>query len=189
MALKVDVDDSQLAKKIAKMTGAQLAPVFQTVGNAIVNRIRLCFKLSVSPWGEPWAPLKFRAPRRTNNGKRLSATGRAQVKANAAGAPGKPLVNTGRLRSSIVAKADAKGVTIGTNVKGAATHQFGATIVPKTAKRLVFPGPNGALIFAKKVTIPARPFLPIRGGQVVLPFTWAAAVVEQLKLALKKGAK
>jgi phage gpG-like protein len=39
-------------------------------------------------------------------------------------------------------------------------HQYGATIVPKTAQRLAFTL-NGKKVFAKKVTIPARPSVGI----------------------------
>ena len=43
---------------------------------------------------------------------------------------------------------------------GAMAHQFGATIVPVNVKVLVW-GPEGARVHAKKVVIPARPYLGI----------------------------
>lgn len=189
--ITVNVDDSKLEQKLQALEKANLAPVFNAVGDTILNKIRLCFKLSRDPWGTPWAPLKFRAPRRTNDGKRLSKTGRLQVAANKAGKPGQPLMNTRQLRDSIVMKADATGVTIGSNLKPKApVHQFGRTIVPKTAKRLVFPGPTGALIFAKKVVIPARPFLPLTAtGETFMPQTWNEAIVDAIKVAMTKKGK
>ncbi|WP_175404830.1 phage virion morphogenesis protein, partial [Endozoicomonas atrinae] len=54
------------------------------------------------------------------------------------------------------------------NVKYAAVHNFGATIRPKKAKILAFPGKNGQTVFAKKVVIPARPFLAIEQRQINL---------------------
>lgn len=49
-------------------------------------------------------------------------------------------------------------VRISTNLPYARIQNKGGTIVPKTKKTLVFHGADGAAIFAKKVTIPARPF-------------------------------
>ena len=50
-------------------------------------------------------------------------------------------------------------VAMGSNKKYAATHQFGASFGrPKKAKALAIPTIAG-VIFAKKVTLPARPFL------------------------------
>ena len=157
---------------------ADMQPVYATVGRVVANRIRLCFKLGIDPWGSPWAKLRFRS--------------------------GQPLRDTGRLQRSIVAKPDGKGVTIGTNVRYARTHQYGATIVPKEQAgpvqpggsiggraRLVFPGPVGRLIFAKKVTIPARPFMPLRKNQsvVALPVDWSADVVRALRAYFVNVAK
>lgn len=134
-----------------------MRPAYALIGARIASRIRLCFKLGADPWGTPWAALRFRR--------------------------GQPLRDTGRLNRSIVSRADSDGVTVGTGVKYAPVHQFGATIVPRKARRLVFPGPNGQLIFARKVTIPARPFMPLRKGQqvVALPPAWSADVVRALR--------
>lgn len=143
-----------------------MQPVYATVGRVIANRIRLCFKLGIDPWGSPWAKLRFRT--------------------------GQPLRDTGRLQRSIVAKPDGKGVTIGTNVQYARTHQYGATIVPKKeGGRLVFPGPGGRMIFAKKVTVPSRPFMPLRKNQsvVALPPDWSADVVRALRAYFVNVAK
>jgi phage gpG-like protein len=144
---------------------ADMQPAFATVGRVIANRIRLCFKIGVDPWGSPWAALKIRK--------------------------GQPLRDTGRLQRSIVANPDKAGVTIGTNVRSARTHQFGNTIMAKPGKRLVFPGPGGALVFAKKVTIPARPFMPLKRGQnvVTLPPAWSADVTRALRNYFQTAAK
>jgi phage gpG-like protein len=42
----------------------------------------------------------------------------------------------------------------------AAIHQFGGTILPKKAKRLVFTL-KGKTVFATRVTMPARPYLGV----------------------------
>jgi phage gpG-like protein len=170
MAAKINfkVEDSKAKKKIAALekVAGNMQPIYETVGNVLVNRIKLCFKLGISPWNQPWAALKFRK--------------------------GQPLRDTGLLQRSITAKADASGVTVGTNqMPRARVHQFGATIEPKKAKRLVFPGPGGKLIFAKKVTIPARPFMPLRRGSEVveLPPSWSLLVLKSLRQYLRGAAE
>ena len=76
---------------------------------------------------------------------------------------GKTLIDSSQLRNSIKAKSDASGFAVGTNVKHAATHQFGEpgrTIRAKKAKALRFQV-GGRWVTKKqvKVSIPARPFL------------------------------
>lgn len=153
------VDDKRALARIDALQASlnNARPVFAEVGRVLVNRIRLCFKLGIDPWGSPWAKLKLRR--------------------------GQPLRDTGRLDRSITSAPDSTGVTVGTNVKYARTHQYGAEIQPVKARRLVFPGPAGKLIFAKKVTIPARPFLPLRrdAAVVALPPQWSVSVVQALR--------
>jgi phage virion morphogenesis protein len=161
----IRISDAGVKAKLAALDKAtkDMQPVYATIGRVLVNRIRLCFKLGIDPWGNPWQALKFRK--------------------------GQPLRDTGRLNRSIVSKVDAIGVTVGTNLIYAPVHQFGATIVPKNKPRLVFPGPNGNLIFAKKVTIPARPFMPLRRGvqAVALPPDWSVLVVRAIRSYLSKA--
>jgi phage gpG-like protein len=164
-----EIDDSKAVGRInvIKQLAGNMRPVFQNVGRVLVNRIRMCFSLGIDPWGTPWQRLRFRE--------------------------GQPLRNTGRLQRSFVARADPNGVTVGTNVRYARTHQFGADIQAKPGKSLVFPGPNGGMVFAKRVRIPPRSFLPIRrpGGNIALPPTWAIDVTRalrrQFELAAAKG--
>lgn len=157
----VEVIDTGLQAKIdALLKAGKSKAMFQTIGSVVANRVRLCFKLGIDPWGSPWAALKMRK--------------------------GQPLVDTGVLRKSITSRPDDTGVTIGTNRQYARTHQFGATILPRPENKrglLVFPGPGGRMIFAKKATIPQRAFLPIRkpGGPVTLPPTWSVAVARALR--------
>jgi phage gpG-like protein len=186
------IDDSRAVAKLRLLASAAAnpLPVYRAIGQAIKNRVLLGFKFGRDPWGGAWRPIKFRAPRTSEATGKLTKAGRLQVAANASGKAGQPLVNTGKLRSSISFRADASGVTIGTNdMPRAAVHQFGATILPKKGPALVFPGPAGAVIFAKRVTIPARPFLPLRrpGGDVALPPAWAVDVIRAIKGYLQKA--
>lgn len=186
--IEVKVIDTGLQAKIDKvLAAAQAQPMFQVIGSSIANRVRLCFKLGIDPWGNPWTAIKYRAPRMRKRGG-FTKAGAAQFAANRAGTPGQPLRDTGRLQRSITTKAGSDSVTVGTNVMYAPTHQFGATIVAKNKPFLVFPGPDGGLIFAKRVRIPQRAFLPIRkpGAPVVLPVAWSALVANALRRYFRK---
>ena len=72
-------------------------------------------------------------------------------------------------------------VEIGTNLVYAPPHQFGATITPKQAKMLRFF--NGSIpIFAMKVTIPARPYMPIdQQGQIDIPDAWQQSTIRNIQ--------
>ena len=71
---------------------------------------------------------------------------------------GRTLVDTGRLVQSITHNAQDDGVQVGTNVLYAAIHQFGGVISAVSAKALSFLI-GDRRVFARQVTIPARPFL------------------------------
>lgn len=76
---------------------------------------------------------------------------------------GKTLVKTAQLRNSIHARSDASGFAVGTNVKHAATHQFGepGRIIRARRKKVLRFQYNGKWVSKKqvRVKIPARPFL------------------------------
>ena len=139
-----------------------------TVANAIAEEIRLGFEDSTDPWGTPWKALKFRA--------------------------GQPLKDTGVLANSITHNITSDtSAEVGTNICYAIVHQFGATVkadqpkgkqslcgyVTKGAKRLAFSA-GGSIIHAKSVTIPARPFMPIRNGAADLPESWKGSILAAL---------
>lgn len=72
---------------------------------------------------------------------------------------GTPLLyKSGTLSRSIDYAVAGDDVIVGSGLKYAAVHQHGATIKPKQARALVFRLGNRT-IFARKVTIPARPYL------------------------------
>ena len=172
--ISFQIIDKEVREKIADLqkAGGDMTPALNVVGRTIRDRIRLGFKFSRSPYGEPWEPLHIRS--------------------------GQPLRNSGRFQASIDYQARTNGntqyVDVGTNfgplAKGgsvAAVHQFGAVITPKNAKFLRFMGANG-YIFSKRVVIPARPFMPIKGTEFVLPDSWAKAVMRDLKRHFDKAA-
>lgn len=85
-----------------------------------------------APDGTPWAPNRESTPILVRSGQHLLAS------------------------LSWIGGADE--VQWGAGWERAHVHQDGMTITPKTAKRLAFTS-GGAMRFAKKVTIPARPFV------------------------------
>lgn len=99
--VRVRVDARRLRRAIRDAERAPL-DAWREIGELIVSSIQRNFEASGRP--KRWAPLKYRQ--------------------------GKPLIDTGRLRASINAKADAAGVTVGTNLIYAATHQFGRDAIP-----------------------------------------------------------
>ncbi len=85
----------------------------------------------------------------------------------------------GGLMGSLTFAAGAHEVRIGSNKAYAAIHQFGGTIVPKRAKALIF-RLGTKLVFAKKVTIPARPYLGFGEAERVV-------VADALALELRRA--
>lgn len=160
----VIVEDKQLEDAIfdLQQQSGNIRPVMGVIGRKVGTRIRLGFSSGRSPDGQTWKPLRTRV--------------------------GQPLRDTGRLQSSITQNVGDDYVDVGTNLKYAPVHQFGATIVPKKASRLVFPiKATGGVAFAKSVTIPKRPFMPLdNSGQIDLPAPWQQDVVLALRRHLLK---
>ena len=111
-------------------------PMMDEIGATLVTSTRERFERGRGPDGERWKD--------TRRG-------------------GQILTDTGRLRDSITHQAGSAEVRVGSNVIYAAVHQFGATIKPKSARALAFKV-GSELVFARQVTIPARPYLGIDAG-------------------------
>jgi len=127
----------QLQDRLAGFT--ETRALMTRIGRVMKTDTQMNFRRGQSPQGETWAPLKSRS--------------------------GQPLRKTGRLMRSIDYQASDDEVVIGTNVKYGPTHQFGAVIRPKNGKLLRFKI-GGRFVFAKKVTIPARPFIGLAARQL-----------------------
>lgn len=89
---------------------------------AAITELSLGFRESRNPYGEPWAPLKVRR--------------------------GKPLIDTGRLRSSFTVSFTPTGFRIGTNVDYAASHQYGTGGRKSAGTRFQPVGSKGRFISA-----------------------------------------
>ena len=152
--VRIEGDIRKLYKRLSKLENNDMRRVNAVLAEAIRASTLDRFRNEEAPDGTKWKPTK-----------RTSTSTRRE----------KILTNTGRLRRSINSKSDRRGFAVGTNVKYAATHQFGddsrelgpLTIRAKKGKALMF-NIGGKDIFVKKVhipslkvSIPARPFLGI----------------------------
>jgi len=118
----------------------------RNVAEAALEEIARSFAGERDPWDRPW--------------KRSL---RAQLEG------GQTLSDVGRLRRSFSYKATPEGFIVGSNVRYAAIHQYGGVIRPRRAKYLKFrlaggsrkrKGGRGRWVQAKRVEMPARPFVP-----------------------------
>jgi phage virion morphogenesis protein len=161
--IRVEIDDRQVIDAInqLKQATSDLTPAMRAIGQDLAENIRLGFRDSTDPWGSPWQPLSPLTVLLRRNGS------------------AKPLMDTGSLRNSINAQADATSVTVGTNDKRGPVHQYGATIKPKKGKYLSFGNAN-VWAMLKQSTIPARPFMPIQGNQANLPPDWQEQIVDTI---------
>lgn len=183
--INFEINDSAVLAAFNRLisAGSNPAPALDAVGQTLVGNVQLGFDKSVSPYGTPWLALKHRQ--------------------------GKPLIDSGKLRSSVNYQVSGNSVEVGTNREYAAVHQFGADIARAAYSKLVrhrtdakgnllrtkhFNGRG--LIFAKdshqrvqerwfevgahKVNIPARPFLPTDG----LPPAWVDDVLDAIQNTL-----
>lgn len=112
---------------------ADLTPVFQDIGESMLNRTRERFNSQTAPDGTAWAPLSpgYKASKKRNADKILTLFG--------------------RLRGTLNYQAGKNEVRIGTPLIYGATHQFGAKKGSFGTTRRGSPIPWG--------DIPARPFL------------------------------
>ena len=135
----LSIDASPLREVAVRLAAvdADRRAALEAIGAAWETSTKGHFERGVAPDGTPWKP-SLRAKQ-----------------------GGKTLVDTARLMGSITSKViDDDTVEVGTNVKYAAAHQFGVTIVPKSQTGLLrFKLPNGRYVSKKSVTLPARPFL------------------------------
>ena len=144
VSVKVDVDSNleQLISRLDRISGIDKAGVMRAVAEGLRTSTQERFRTGNAPDGSSWEPSK-----RASEKKR-----------------GKTLVQSGALKNSIRARADATGAAVGTNKIYAATHQFGdeRTIRAKNGKYLKFKvGGRFVSVPVVRVNIPARPFLGI----------------------------
>ena len=136
--IRVEADTISPALARLRALAGDLTPVLDEIGDQLVDNVLERFRRGVGPDGQAW-PVSQRAEEEG----------------------GQTLVDSGRLRESIVSEAGPSSVTVGTNVLYARIHQLGGTIRPKTADRLRFRLADGQFVAVDSVTLPARPYLGI----------------------------
>lgn len=161
LGLRIDFQSGALGDMLRRAAegGRDLSEPLALSGDVMENSIRQRFRDGRGPGGIPWIP---------SNRARADAAPKKGVVGPQRGAT---LIKSGALSTGISSEVSGQSVTAGVqagtkSAKYARTHQFGATIVPRVAKFLVFNIPGVGLVFAKKVTIPARPFVGIDAGDV-----------------------
>lgn len=133
--VRVTVNDHGLAERLqgAARRGADLTPAFAIAG----QRLRSDTLRNFQSGG--WFPEHWKPSRRG----------------------GMTLVDRATLRNSIHATTTAQSAAVGTDVKYAAVHQYGAEIRPRPGHRALRFVIDGQTIFRRSVWIPSRPFLPV----------------------------
>lgn len=151
-----EYDDAEASKLLGRLSAFCARPVEATakVAHVIAERSRLTFHDQADPWGNPWAALSPATLAKRRGG------GRGGVSI---------LRDTGQLLASLTdgVAGDEAVVHIGFSDRPATIHQFG--------------GQAGR---GRKVNIPARPMLPIRGNTVDLPPSWRDEVIEVLNASI-----
>lgn len=132
--LELSGDLAERLERLATVV-SDIGPMLDEMGAAMVTGTQRRFELGMDPDGSPWLPSR-----------------RAREEG------GQTLLMDGHLRDSITHNVEDESVVIGSDSPYAAIHQFGGEIRPKRGKSLVFQAGKG-MVFVRKVTIPARPFL------------------------------
>ncbi|WP_312938878.1 phage virion morphogenesis protein [Oscillibacter sp.] len=139
-SIRLEGDTRRLLKKMKDFSELDKKKVNAVSGQVVRESTLERFKQSRDPAGKLW-----------KTSKRAAESG------------GKTLVETATLRNSIHVHSDASGFAVGTNLKYAATHQFGdpgRVIRARKAKALRFQ--IGGKWISKKsvrIKIPARTYL------------------------------
>lgn len=168
--LTISISDGGLGAALQRaiVQADDLSEPLRAAGSVLTDNIDRRFATGKGPGGIPWPP-SGRAKFEARPGGFTKAGKRGKTKA-AIGKIGpnqsRTLVRTGALRDSITDSVGRNQVEVGVQNPApggaqvyAAVHQFGATITAKNKPFLAFVGADGAMVFTKQVTIPARPYV------------------------------
>lgn len=153
-------DDSAAQAMLGRLraAGQNLRPMLDALVFTLTERVRLSFHDQADPWGMPWVPLSDVTLARRRDEGRSGAS---------------ILRDKGELLASLsgVAHANAADIRLGFADRPATIHLFG--------------GKAGR---GRKVTIPARPMMPIRpGGRVDMPPVWRDEVLGAMTAHLNRA--
>ncbi len=161
-AFTITVQDQavQAALKALAARVNNVPAMLETIGVAIIERTQRRFETSTGPDGVPWvknsaATLRMLSDRIGSSKSKRKKDGSLNAKGLREYANKKPLIDTGTLKEKIFLQVSGNTLTVSTGVATAdyaAIQQFG--------------GKAGR---GHKVTIPARPFLPIHQDDTLYP--------------------
>lgn len=157
--ITVDVQDQGVQDALQALSKrvSNMQPILQAIGEDIMERTKQRFGTSTGPDGLRWQGNSIAtiqamlASARARKGGVLK-NGNLSKKVQTGLAGKKLLVDSGSLARQFHVSANANSVTVGNSMIYAAIHQFGG----KAGK-------------GKKVTIPARPFLPVKSDGSLYP--------------------
>lgn len=184
--INVHVQDQAVQAMLRRLQASvsNMQPAMAEIGTTLTDNVRIGFRDSKDPWGSKWKSIGQAAimgrlgHRKDSFGKRGKITKKGQGYLTGGI---QPLLDTGALRSSIAFNATGNSVEVGTNLKYAKTHQFGAK--------------QGAFGRSKRGgqipwgNIPARPFMPIRNDRADLPQAWQREIIDILQRRIQEAAK
>lgn len=156
--LTVDDKDVQGVLQALVERMGNLAPVLTALGDDITERTKRRFETSLAPDGTPWKPnsaatLEALARRIGGQKSKVKKDGSLNASGQRSLANKKPLIGESQdLRRQIVPSVSGNTLTVLSTPAYAAIQQFG--------------GQAGR---GHKVTIPARPFLPVRLDGTLYP--------------------
>jgi len=135
--LEITLDDTETraALDAIRRKMADLSPVWDEIGSALVSATQRRFETGVGPDGREW---------------------KKSARAEAEG--GQTLVDGNRLRTSLTYTTDHDGATVGSNLIYAGVHQHGGIVKAKSGGKLKFKI-GGKWVAVSRVDIPARPYL------------------------------
>lgn len=166
--IEPQLGEARAAIAALRRLGAEPAPLLRSIGTGLVRNTQDRIDRGVDPEGRRFAALHpDYAPMKKGPGI-LRESGLR-----------------GGLQGSITFRAEGEEVAVGTNKEYGAIHQFGGIIRPRrTGGFLVFRLASGR-VFARQVTIPARPYLGLSAAdeQTILD-----AAEEQFDRALARAA-
>jgi len=158
-AFTVEVADQQAiaALKTLAARAQNPASLFHAIAEGITERTKHRFDTSKGPDGAAWKPnsdatLDMLSARLAGSKSNRKKDGSLNAKGSRALANKKPLIDSGFLRQQIVPSSTATSLSVTATALYAAIHQFGG----KAGRGLT-------------VTIPARPFLPVRQDGSLYP--------------------
>jgi phage virion morphogenesis protein len=156
--ITVQDDEARAVLKALSDRVGNLRPILHTIGEGIVERTKRRFDTSTDPAGGPWKPnsavtLGLFSSMLSGQKSKVRKDGSLNASGARALANKKPLIGESQdLRRQFTVNADNNSLTVGSTPAYAAIQQFG--------------GKAGR---GHKVTIPARPFLPIHQDGSLYP--------------------